>query len=308
MAPYVSIALQKSSRRKSPHRLRRGRPLVWGLGLLVAGCGRLGFDSHLMLFADAGPGDAGPAPQDRDGATRLEDAALPDAAPPDAAPPDAALPDAALPDAALPDAALRDAAVPSDASPSPDGAPSSDAAVDRCGNGTAALGEECDDGNLLPDDGCSPLCTLENQSPGADRCADLTDLRLVPVGGGAIGALAAGDTTTASAAYATTCTGSSRRDLLFSFSLTAVADLEVTVTPRDPAYDPAFFLMGASGYNCGNSSGYFGCTDDSGSGLEEMLTVARLAPGRYFVVVDAGAASSGGGVSGPFEISVVARP
>jgi cysteine-rich repeat protein len=32
-----------------------------------------------------------------------------------------------------------------------------------CGDGTVqgGCGEQCDDGNLLPDDGCSPTCTLE---------------------------------------------------------------------------------------------------------------------------------------------------
>ena len=37
-------------------------------------------------------------------------------------------------------------------------------AVDVCGNGVleGALGEACDDGNLLANDGCSATCTLEN--------------------------------------------------------------------------------------------------------------------------------------------------
>ena len=30
-----------------------------------------------------------------------------------------------------------------------------------CGDATQDVGEECDDGNVLPADGCSPTCTLE---------------------------------------------------------------------------------------------------------------------------------------------------
>lgn len=33
----------------------------------------------------------------------------------------------------------------------------------RCGNGRLDLGEECDDGNLVPGDGCDELCRLESQ-------------------------------------------------------------------------------------------------------------------------------------------------
>lgn len=32
---------------------------------------------------------------------------------------------------------------------------------DRCGNGITAGKEDCDDGNTLPGDGCSPTCTVE---------------------------------------------------------------------------------------------------------------------------------------------------
>jgi cysteine-rich repeat protein len=31
----------------------------------------------------------------------------------------------------------------------------------RCGDGTKDKGEQCDDGNLNPYDGCSPVCALE---------------------------------------------------------------------------------------------------------------------------------------------------
>lgn len=33
---------------------------------------------------------------------------------------------------------------------------------DVCGDGIVTTGEACDDGNLVADDGCSPLCAVES--------------------------------------------------------------------------------------------------------------------------------------------------
>ncbi|MGZ3419852.1 MAG: DUF4215 domain-containing protein [Polyangiales bacterium] len=38
-----------------------------------------------------------------------------------------------------------------------------------CGNGTLESGEECDDGNVVTGDGCSPMCKVESKGP-ADVC------------------------------------------------------------------------------------------------------------------------------------------
>jgi cysteine-rich repeat protein len=69
--------------------------------------------------------------------------------------------------------------------PSPDGghvyvASTADDAVaifgQRCGNGVLDPGEECDDGNTLPDDGCEPTCTPTGCGDGAiagvEECDD----------------------------------------------------------------------------------------------------------------------------------------
>jgi fibro-slime domain-containing protein len=40
-----------------------------------------------------------------------------------------------------------------------------------CGDGIVETGEQCDDGNLIPFDGCSPTCTIEPTCTGA--CADV---------------------------------------------------------------------------------------------------------------------------------------
>ncbi|MCW5892270.1 MAG: hypothetical protein KIT14_17250 [bacterium] len=61
------------------------------------------------------------------------------------------------------------------------------ASAQVCGDGVPTPPETCDDGNVLPGDGCSPLCQRENLPPLCDRAfADVQDLwppnhRLVPV-------------------------------------------------------------------------------------------------------------------------------
>ena len=46
------------------------------------------------------------------------------------------------------------------------------AAVLTCGDGSLDLGEECDDGNFVPGDGCSAACEIEECLDGVDNDAD----------------------------------------------------------------------------------------------------------------------------------------
>ena len=39
-----------------------------------------------------------------------------------------------------------------------------------CGNGTVNDGEACDDGNLVANDGCSPLCVRDGRPPAVESC------------------------------------------------------------------------------------------------------------------------------------------
>ena len=177
-------------------------------------------------------------------------------------------------------------------------------AAAECGARGPEPGEACDDGNQQPNDGCAPDCTLEDQGPGANACADVVDLSIVAISANANGAFAAGDTTSNTAIYASSCTGSGRPDQLFSFALTVTADITVRVLPLTPTYDVALFLMGVGGFNCGNSSGYAACTNEMGSGQVEVLQMPGLAPGRYFIAIDAATGTDSSNDSGQFELHV----
>ena len=61
--------------------------------------------------------------------------------------------------------ALTGCATSNDRQPRGDGGASFDAVTIVCGNGIVEPSEECDDGNLLAGDGCSPTCTLEGCDP-----------------------------------------------------------------------------------------------------------------------------------------------
>lgn len=49
------------------------------------------------------------------------------------------------------------------------GAPAT-APASLCGNGTVDEGEACDDGNLVANDGCSPLCVPDGRPPAVESC------------------------------------------------------------------------------------------------------------------------------------------
>jgi len=71
------------------------------------------------------------------------------------------------------------------APPTPPGAP-------RCGDGLSQPGETCDDGNLLPADGCSERCQLEPQPGGGGQwCLDAQVVKLSGIADGGLSAVVA---------------------------------------------------------------------------------------------------------------------
>ncbi len=55
-----------------------------------------------------------------------------------------------------------------------------DQIVDVCGDGTKSAGEECDDGNTLPNDGCSAACKIEISETEANGTPATADTFVMP--------------------------------------------------------------------------------------------------------------------------------
>ena len=52
--------------------------------------------------------------------------------------------------------------------------------LERCGDGVVDVGEECDDGTVTDEDGCSAACRDESADMGAEGCACVTGAQDVP--------------------------------------------------------------------------------------------------------------------------------
>ena len=77
-----------------------------------------------------------------------------------------------------------------------------------CGDNLVSGNEQCDDGNTVSGDGCSPTCTLEALA-GIDTCPGFT-LPLSGSGNGPYTGVLSVDTSTMNANYAGTCGGTSK--------------------------------------------------------------------------------------------------
>jgi cysteine-rich repeat protein len=105
------------------------------------------------------------------------------------------------------------------------------ACIAVCGNGTKEPGEQCDDGNILPNDGCSSACVFE-----ASACASATPVAL------ALGTQVLNGTTVGGGAHTgTVCQGSDGPDRIFA--VTALADGFLTASlGRGPTnYDSVLY-------------------------------------------------------------------
>lgn len=140
--------------------VRNGKLTVTGLvALLMFGLGACpevpGPTDASDPAGDAAVSDATQA----DTADPTSDAAVNDATPadttkPDIANPDRPAPDAAVQDTAMPDTLADDSRVP-DVRQTDAGPEDAHATAPGCGNEIIEIGEQCDDGNEIPDDGCS---------------------------------------------------------------------------------------------------------------------------------------------------------
>lgn len=163
-----------------------------------------------------------------------------------------------------------------------------------CGDGLvegdlfAGPGEECDDGNTDPGDGCGAACSLEEQGPGGEACADATPFRIVPTNPSLFlvpYGFAASDTSSASADLEGSCAASATSaDQVWLLEVAEATALTIGVTPRTEGFQPLLYLLADDGAgSCGDTE--LGCeAGEPATGA--ALTFESLDPGTYFLVVD----------------------
>lgn len=139
-----------------------------------------------------------------------------------------------------------------------------------CGNGLLESGEECDDGNLIPGDGCDSNCESEN---GSEICNDAPAICPGTYGGSTLGMLANGSSS---------C-GISNKSPDVWYRYTPGEDGTLTVS-----------LCGASNYDTvvsvhtgcpGNVLNEVGCDDDLCGNMRSFLTVPVIRAVDYYIRV-----------------------
>ena len=166
-------------------------------------------------------------------------------------------------------------------------------AAQVCGDSTTEGTEQCDDGAVLPGDGCAADCSLEDQGAGGDTCAVPRTLTLVPAGVG-VRAAAGSGTTLGLAADVTGACGSTATspDVVYTFTLAVASSVTVDVTPES-GFDAVVYVRGTAGMACDVAGGEVDCTDGGASGGAESLVLPALAAGTYYVIVDGYLGDSG---------------
>ena len=162
-----------------------------------------------------------------------------------------------------------------------------------CGNGKRTGNEECDDGNLVDNDGCSSTCKIERASP-ADYCPGEA-ITLTPAAGQA--QLLRGSVTgTTAGAYnhlGSACGGGSGRDVVYTINPTSSGKAKVTVTA-------GFAAIISTRTSCSDAQSEAGCQGiQSTGGGTATLEVPVFGGAPTFIVVD-----GYGGTSGDFTLDV----
>ena len=188
----------------------------------------------------------------------------------------------------------------------------------KCGNGMLDPGETCDDGNAAANDGCSAACAPETGytctgtpsvctmvAAGTGTCAAPFFVALA--GTGTLTGTGTGDTTsTTDQVPGGRCDGlhtsGGGNDQIFTFTLTAVADVSIAVTT---AFDAQLRLTTAAcdvATQVADTVGHDGCADLGAAADGETLSSQRLAAGTYYVSVDGYSSAD----SGTFSLAITA--
>lgn len=191
-------------------------------------------------------------------------------------------------DAGPADTGVRDAQTAIDGGDVPVGPP-----TNVCGNGKREGAEECDDGNLLDNDGCSSTCKIEVTSP-ADYCPGET-IALTPAPGQPqlLHGSVTGTTNGSYNHFGSACGGGSGRDVVYAIAPPSSGKATVTITAEFPA-------IVSTRTTCDNAQSETGCQGiQSTAGGTTKLEVPVFAGAPTFVVVD-----GYGGTSGEFTLDV----
>ena len=191
-------------------------------------------------------------------------------------------------DAGPADTGVRDAQTEIEGGDVPIGPP-----TNVCGNGKREGAEECDDGNLLDNDGCSSACKIEVTSP-ADYCPGET-IALTPAPGQPqlLHGSVTGTTNGSYNHFGSACGGGSGRDVVYAIAPPSSGKATVTITAEFPA-------IVSTRTTCDNAQSETGCQGiQSTAGGTTKLEVPVFAGAPTFVVVD-----GYGGTSGEFTLDV----
>ncbi len=152
-----------------------------------------------------------------------------------------------------------------------------------CGDGYLSFDPlQCDDGNSMPDDGCSDSCEIDMQGPGGATCAEPATLNLPPVRGILSGELwhmaygtgdfVAGDDEVAS------CATADGPEAIYVFEIDRPYQVEITAQNAE-----VLSVRRAGASDCGTDE--LKCV--SGTADSALaLTFPSLDPGRYAILLD----------------------
>jgi cysteine-rich repeat protein len=169
-----------------------------------------------------------------------------------------------------------------------------------CGNGTIETGETCDDGNHASADGCSATCQVES----GYTCTGTPSV--CTMGGNVTGGTCAmpfivtmtngmgsgsGDTTNATNQIpAGNCdqygTSGDGNDQIFSFTLTATADVDIELAAPFDANIRVMRTACDTSTQVSDHLFHDGCADQGFEGDGESLTAQSLPAGTYYLSVD----------------------
>lgn len=159
-------------------------------------------------------------------------------------------------------------------------------AMVMCNDAIVEGDEDCEDGNVMPGDGCSADCHFEDFGVGGDMCAGVVPLTLVPTSSaGTFGARATGSTTGLSADFTSPDCGTGTTaspDVVYSFTITEERDITASLRTVAP-FQGAVSIRGPGEATCTMDGTEIDC--DSGTGTNYAYAFSAAA-GTYYVVVD----------------------